>query len=48
MQLYQRLKVLNVPTELVVYPGESHTMAVPSHYVDRLHRLVDWYQRYLK
>ena len=48
MQLYQRLKLLNVPTELVVYPGESHTMAVPSHYVDRLQRLVEWYQRYLK
>lgn len=47
MELYQRLKLLDVPTELVIYPGESHTMALPSHYVDRLHRLVDWFGRYL-
>jgi dipeptidyl aminopeptidase/acylaminoacyl peptidase len=48
MQLYQRLKLLGVPSELVIYPGESHTMAVPSHYVDRLRRLIDWYGRFLK
>ncbi len=48
MQLYQRLKLLGVPTELVIYPGESHSMSVPSHYVDRLHRLIDWFGRYLK
>jgi len=47
MQLYQRLKLLNVPAELVIYPDESHTMAVPSHYVDRLQRLVAWFGRYL-
>jgi dipeptidyl aminopeptidase/acylaminoacyl peptidase len=47
MQLYQRLKLLNVPTELVIYPDESHSMSVPSHYVDRLRRLVTWFGRYL-
>ncbi len=48
MQLYQRLKLMNQPTELVIYPDEAHSMTVPSHYVDRLHRLVDWFGRYLK
>jgi dipeptidyl aminopeptidase/acylaminoacyl peptidase len=48
MQLYQRLKLLRVPTELVIYPGESHSMSIPSHYVDRLRRLIDWFGRYLK
>jgi dipeptidyl aminopeptidase/acylaminoacyl peptidase len=47
LELYQRLKLLGQPTELVVYPGESHSMAQPSHKVDRLRRLVDWYGRYL-
>jgi len=47
MQLYQRLKLMNVPAELVIYPGESHTMATPSHYVDRLERLVAWFRRFL-
>jgi dipeptidyl aminopeptidase/acylaminoacyl peptidase len=48
MQLYQRLKLLGVDTELVVYPAEPHTMSIPSHYVDRLYRLVDWFGRYLR
>jgi dipeptidyl aminopeptidase/acylaminoacyl peptidase len=48
MQFYQRLKLINLPTELVIYPGEPHSMTVPSHYVDRLHRLVGWFGRYLK
>ncbi len=47
MQLYQRLKLMNLPTELVIYPGEPHSMTIPSHYVDRLRRLVDWFGRYL-
>jgi dipeptidyl aminopeptidase/acylaminoacyl peptidase len=47
MQLYQRLKLMNLPTELVIYPDESHSMSLPSHYVDRLRRLVAWFGRYL-
>jgi dipeptidyl aminopeptidase/acylaminoacyl peptidase len=47
MQLYQRLKLMNLPTELVIYPDESHSMSAPSHYVDRLKRLVTWFGRYL-
>ena len=48
LELYQRLKLLGVPTELVVYPGESHTMARPSHLVDRLQRLVRWFDDALR
>jgi len=48
MQFYQRLKLLKIPTELVIYPDEPHSMTVPSHYVDRLHRLIEWFGRYLK
>jgi dipeptidyl aminopeptidase/acylaminoacyl peptidase len=47
MQFYQRLKLMGMNTELVIYPDEAHTMAVPSHYVDRLYRLIDWFGRYL-
>jgi dipeptidyl aminopeptidase/acylaminoacyl peptidase len=47
MQFYQRLKLMNLPTELVIYPDEAHSMSVPSHYVDRLKRLVTWFGRYL-
>ena len=48
MQFYQRLKLMGQKTELVIYPDEPHSMTVPSHYVDRLRRLVGWFGRYLK
>ncbi len=48
LQAYQRLKLMGQQTELVVYPGEPHTLTRPSHLIDRLNRLVDWYGRHLK
>jgi dipeptidyl aminopeptidase/acylaminoacyl peptidase len=47
-QLYQALRRLGVPTEFVIYPGESHTIDRPSYVRDRLQRYLDWYGRYLK
>lgn len=47
-QMYQALRSQDVPTRLVVYPGENHTLKVPSYLRDRLERLVGWYDRYLK
>jgi dipeptidyl aminopeptidase/acylaminoacyl peptidase len=32
----------------VIYPGENHTLTVPSYVRDRLHRYLEWYDRYLK
>jgi len=46
-QMYQALRSLGVPTELVVYPGEHHAMEVPSYLRDRLERALAWYGRYL-
>ncbi len=46
-QMYQALRVLNVPTELVIYPGQFHGLTVPSYQVDRLKRYLDWYAKYL-
>src|SRR5262249_45616555 len=42
MQLYQRLKLLGVPTELVIYPREPHVMAEPDHLVTRPQRRRGW------
>lgn len=47
MQMYQALRSRNVPTRLVVYPGQNHGLDVPSYLVDRLQRNIDWYSRYL-
>lgn len=46
-QMYQALRSLNVPTQLVIYPGEHHGLAKPSYKQDRLERMIEWYGRYL-
>ncbi len=46
-QMYQALRVLEVPTEMVIYPGQFHGLTVPSYMVDRLHRYLDWYAKYM-
>ena len=47
-QMYQSLKRLGVPTELVVYPDEFHEFTLPSHFKDRLERDLAWYAHYVK
>ena len=46
-QMYQALRSLDVPTQLVIYPGEYHGLSKPSNIQDRLERWIDWYGRYL-
>lgn len=46
-QMYQALRSRNVPTQLVVYPGESHGLTVPSYLKDRMMRNLRWYSRHL-
>jgi dipeptidyl aminopeptidase/acylaminoacyl peptidase len=47
-QLYQALRRLGVPTELVIYPGQSHSIDRPSFQKDRYERYLAWYDRYLR
>jgi dipeptidyl aminopeptidase/acylaminoacyl peptidase len=47
-QMYQALRRLQVPTQLVIYPGERHGLSRPSFRVDRMQRYLEWYGRYLK
>ena len=47
-QMYQALRTLGVPTELVIYPGQHHGIARPSYQRDRLERYVAWYRKYIK
>ena len=46
-QMYQALRTLGVPTELIVYPGEIHTLTRPSFMVDFYTRYLAWMERYL-
>jgi dipeptidyl aminopeptidase/acylaminoacyl peptidase len=46
-QMYQALRSLNVPTQLVIYPGEFHEFSRPSFVRDRYQRYLNWYGKYL-
>ena len=47
-QLYQGLRRLGRETELVIYPGETHSIRRPSFQQDRYERYIAWYSKYLK
>jgi len=47
-QLYQGLRRLGRETELVIYPGETHSIRRPSFQQDRFERYLAWYSKYLK
>jgi len=47
-QMYQALRSLNVPTQMVVYPNQHHGLSLPSFNYDRLQRYVSWYDKFLK
>ncbi len=47
-QMYLSLKRLGVETELVIYPGESHGIARLGYQIDRIKRVLSWFNKYLK
>ena len=46
-QMYQALRSLGVPTELVIYPGQFHGLKKPSYIIDRYKRYLDWYAKWM-
>jgi dipeptidyl aminopeptidase/acylaminoacyl peptidase len=47
-QFYRGLKRYGVESDLVLYPREPHGLREEKHLLDRLTRVVAWYDRYLK
>ena len=47
-ELYRGLKRYGVPAEFVIYSREPHGLREEKHLVDRLNRMVAWYDKYLK
>ncbi|AOX20933.1 S9 family peptidase [Kozakia baliensis] len=47
LEFYHALRTLNVPTSLVIYPGEGHGMREPKHQDDATARTIAWFDRYL-
>jgi dipeptidyl aminopeptidase/acylaminoacyl peptidase len=47
-ELYNALRYLKVPAEMVVYPRETHAIMERHHQRDMLDRIAAWYDRWLK
>jgi len=47
-ELYRGLKRYGVETELVVYPREPHGFHEEKHLLDRMNRILAWYDKHLK
>jgi dipeptidyl aminopeptidase/acylaminoacyl peptidase len=46
-QLYLVLRRRGIPTQLVVYPGEGHSLSVPSYERDLYERYINWLDKYV-
>lgn len=47
-QMYQALRSQDIPTELLVYPGQYHGFTQPSFIRDRFERYYQWFGKYIK
>ena len=47
-QMYQSLRTLGIPTQLVIYPDQFHIFTRPSYIHDRMERYLAWWDKYLK
>ena len=47
-QMYQALRTLGIPTQLIIYPGQFHGITVPSYQKDRFERWLAWFGKYLR
>ena len=47
-QMYQALKRRGIDTRLVVYPGQTHGIRIPSYNVHRYTEYLAWYDKYVK
>ncbi len=47
-QMFQALRTLGVPAQLVIYPGQFHGIRKPSYILDRYQRYLGWFGKYVK
>jgi dipeptidyl aminopeptidase/acylaminoacyl peptidase len=47
-EFWHALRTLNVPTQLIIYPGEGHLFIKPENQSDRMDQTVAWFDKYLK
>jgi dipeptidyl aminopeptidase/acylaminoacyl peptidase len=47
-EFWHAMKAMNVPTAVMIYPGEGHGLREPEHIADAVQRTLAWFDRYLK
>jgi dipeptidyl aminopeptidase/acylaminoacyl peptidase len=47
-QMYQALRSLGIPTELIVYPGQFHGITNPAYQKDRFERYNSWFDKHIR
>ena len=47
-EFWHALRALNVPTQLIIYPGEGHMFVKPENQADRMDQTLAWFDKYLK
>lgn len=47
-QMYQALRSIGTPTELIIHPGQYHGITLPSFIKDRFDRYIAWFDKYLQ
>ncbi len=47
-EFWHALKAMNVPTSIMIYPGEGHGLRDPEHIADATRRALAWFDQYLK
>ena len=47
-EFWHAMKAMNVPTSIMIYPGEGHGLRDPEHLKDANQRTLAWFNKYLK
>jgi dipeptidyl aminopeptidase/acylaminoacyl peptidase len=47
-EFWHAMKAMNVPTSIMIYPGEGHGLRDPEHLADAEQRTLDWFDKYLR
>jgi dipeptidyl aminopeptidase/acylaminoacyl peptidase len=47
-EFWHAMKAMNVPTAVMIYPGEGHGLRDPAHLADAMQRTLAWFDKYLK
>jgi dipeptidyl aminopeptidase/acylaminoacyl peptidase len=47
-EFWHAMKAMNVPTSIMIYPGEGHGLRDPKHLADAEQRTLAWFDKYLK